>query len=217
VSIRAILDRLLADGFVIARSDGSQHDLRAVSISAAAGDALRSWVLREKASRTIEIGLGYGLSALHICEGLLQNEEADARHVVIDPFQTGRFASCGLQVLAEAGVGFLVEHHAEISQIALPRFLQEGRQFDLAFVDGNHRFDSVFVDLFFLGRLVRRGGVVVLDDYDLPGIRRAVSFFTANLGWTIEETAPPDDGHAWVVLRTARHSDERDFRHFVEF
>ena len=29
-----------------------------------------------------------------------------------------------------------VEHHAEESQIALPRFLSEGRRFDLASVDG---------------------------------------------------------------------------------
>lgn len=55
--------------------------------------------------------------------------------------------SCGLQVLEEAGVRSLVEHHAEMSQIALPQLLKEGRQFDLGFVDGNHRFDSVFVDL----------------------------------------------------------------------
>jgi hypothetical protein len=78
-------------------------------------------------------------------------------------------------------------------------------------------FDKVFLDLYYLGRLVHKGGVTILDDYDLPGIKRAASFFLNNLDWAIEETSPPDDKHAWVVLRTSEHEDTRDFRHFVEF
>jgi predicted O-methyltransferase YrrM len=215
--VRSVIERLDRDGFVVALADGSKHDLRTVSISPGEGEALRKWVSRENATQTLEIGLGYGYSALSICEGLILSGNPDARHVVLDPFQAGRFADCGLQVLEEAGVRVLVEYHAETSQTALPAFLKEGRQFDFGFVDGNHRFDSVFLDLFFLGKLLRKGGVVILDDYNLPGIKRAVSFFLTNLGWSIEETAPPEDEHHWVVLRTARDADNRDFRYFVEF
>lgn len=111
----------------------------------------------------------------------------------------------------------LVEFHAEESQIALPRFVQEGRVFDLAFVDGNHRFDGVFLDLVYLGRLVRPGGVVFLDDYQLPGIARAVSFFLTNLGWSVEEVSPTDETHQWVVLRTSTSPDTRDHEYFIEF
>jgi predicted O-methyltransferase YrrM len=215
--VRSVIERLNRDGFVVARADGSKNDVRTVSISTAEGEALRKWVSSENAKQTVEIGLGYGVSALYICEGLIRNANFDARHIVLDPFQKERFADCGLQVIEEAGVTPLVEYHAEGSQIALPAFLKEGRQFDFAFVDGNHRFDSAFVDLFYLGRLMRKGGVVILDDYNLPGIKRAVAFFLTNLDWTSEETAPPDYGHQWVVLRTARHADKRDFRYFVEF
>jgi predicted O-methyltransferase YrrM len=177
------------------------------------GEALRNWVSQEGAVQTIEIGLGYGISALHICEGLLLNGSPAARHVVLDPSQATRFADCGLQVLEEAGVGQLVEHHAEFSEIALPQFLREGRTFDLGFIDGNHRFDAVFLDLFYLGRLVRRGGILILDDYNSPGIKRAVSFFVNNLGWTVEDTIE-DYG---IVLRTALQADKRDYWNFVEF
>ena len=89
--------------------------------------------------------------------------------------------------------------------------------FDLAFVDGNHRFDGVFVDLFYLGRLVRPGGIVFLDDYQLPGVARAASFFTSNLGWTFEEISPADALHQWAVLRTSAVPDTRSFDHFVAF
>jgi predicted O-methyltransferase YrrM len=215
--IRATLDRLHAEGCVIAKADGTTHDIRGISIPARESEALTRWVRRENPARSIEIGLGYGVSALSICAGLVEGARPDARHVALDPFQTRRFADCGLQVLDEAGALPLVEHHDRISQIALPAFLEEGRRFDFAFVDGNHRFDAVFVDLFYLGRLLRRGGVVFLDDYDLPGVRRAVSFFLRNLDWRVEETSTQGDEHHWIVLRTADGEDERHFRYFVEF
>jgi predicted O-methyltransferase YrrM len=215
--VRGVISRLLREGTAIARSDGTLHDLFPVAASAAEGEALRDWVLWEKATRTVEIGFGYGISALHICEGLLENSGRESRHVAIDPNQATRFSDCGLQFLDEAGVGDMVELHAEDSQISLPRFLDEARSFDFAFVDGNHRFERVFVDLFYLGHLVRRGGIIFLDDYQLPGVARAASFFTSNLGWTTEEISPPDDLHQWTVLRTTTERDARPFDHFVDF
>lgn len=114
---------------------------------------------------------------------------------MIDPHQASSFASCGLQLLDEAGVRDLVELHAGESQVVLPRFVDDGRRFDLAFVDGNHRFDAVFVDLYFLGRLVHPGGVVSLDDYQLPGIAQTVSFFVNNVGWKLQEASRPHELH----------------------
>jgi predicted O-methyltransferase YrrM len=217
VRIRSVIDRLIGDGFTNVGADGSRHEVRTVSISVVEGEALTRWVRQEKAVKTIEIGLAFGISALRICEGLIESGNVDARHVALDPFQARSFSNRGLRALEEAGVISLVEFHAAMSQIALPAFLQEGRTFDFGFVDGNHRFDSVFLDLFYLGRLLRRGGVIFLDDYDLPGIRRAVSFYVANLGWRVEETSTTGHDHHWAVLRTAEAEDTRHFRHFVDF
>ena len=111
----------------------------------------------------------------------------------------------------------MVEHHAEASEIALPRFLGEARSFHLAFVDGNHRFDGVFLDLVFLGRLVRVGGIVFVDDYPLPAVARAVSFCVTNLGWTLEEVSAAADLHRWAVLRTSAGPDTRLFDYYVDF
>jgi hypothetical protein len=83
----------------------------------------------------------------------------------------------------------MVELHAEESQIVLPRFLHEGRRFDLAFV----------------------------DDYQLPAVARAASFFVTNLGWTIEEVSAADEHHRWAVLRTSTAPDTRRFDDFVDF
>ncbi len=215
--MRHVIDRLVRDGTVVARSDGTVHSLFPVAVGVAEGEALREWVMREGATQTIEIGLGYGISALFVCDGLLVNGNPAARHVVVDPYQETRFAGCGLQILEEAGLREMVEYYAEESQIALPRFLSERRRFDLAFIDGNHRFDGVFLDLVYLGRLVRAGGIVFVDDYQLPAVAHATSFFLTNLGWTLEEVSAPDDLHQWVVLRTAETPDTRPFDYYNDF
>ena len=215
--VREVITRLVRDGTAVARSDGTVHTLFPVAASAAEGEALQNWVTRVGASRTIEVGLGYGISALFVCEGLLTNGDATARHVVIDPYQPTRFGNCGLQFLDEAGVTEMVEYRAEESQVVLPRFLSEGRRFDLAFVDGNHRFDGVFLDLVYLGRLVHPGGVVFVDDYQLAAVARAVSFCVTNLGWTSEEMSAGDDLHQWAVLRTSDVRDTRPFDYYVDF
>lgn len=215
--IRQVIEQLLRERSAVARSDGTVHSLFPVAINGAEGEALRGWVEGEHATCTVEIGLGYGIAALFACEGLLANGGRQARHVAVDPYQATRFADCGLQFLDEAGVAELVEYHAEASEIVLPRFLAERRSFDLAFVDGNHRFDGVFLDLIYLGRLVRAGGILFVDDYQLPSVARAVSFCTTNLGWKVEEVSTDDGLHHWTVLRTPHVPPRRSFDHYVDF
>ena len=212
-ALRATVDRLSSRATVVADLDGSEYKIFPKALSRSESEAARDWITRERAAQTVEVGLGYGLSTLHICEGLLLSGVPDAGHVAMDPFQRSGFSDCGLQVLGEAGVRHLVEFHPTSSQVLLPQFLDEGRSFDLAFIDGNHRFDYVFVDLFYLGRLVKRGGIVILDDYNLSGIQKAVAFYLTNLQWRIEEVV---EDHS-VVLRTAEEPDERDFRYFADF
>jgi GrpB-like predicted nucleotidyltransferase (UPF0157 family)/predicted O-methyltransferase YrrM len=215
--VRGVIDRLVREGTAVSRSDGSTHRLFPVAATAAEGEVLQEWVTREDARRTIEIGLGYGISALFICMGLLRNADSNSRHVVVDPHQATRFANCGLQFLEEAGLAPLIDHYAEESQTALPRFLSEGRHFDLAFVDGNHRFDGVFLDLVYLGRLVQPGGIVFVDDYQLPSVARAASFCVTNLGWRLEAESSEDELHQWAVLRTSDAPDTRPFDYYVDF
>ena len=221
--VREVREQLFAAGTVVARADGRSRDLFPVAIGSEEGLALREWVRKEGALRTLETGLGYGISTLFICEALLENGES-GRHVAADPYQFSglpvhrtTYAGVGLQILEEAGVRDLVEFYAEESQIVLPRLLAEGRQFNLAFLDGNHRFEGVFLDLVYSGRLLDEGGVVFVDDTQLAGVRRAVDFCVANLDWVIEDGG--EEGlHEWLVLRTGpRDAFSRPFDQFVDF
>jgi len=195
-----------------------------VAIGPVEGAALRDWVVREGAQTTLEAGLAWAVGTLFVLDGLL-TVGASVRHVAADPWQfrglqshRTRFEGAGLAVLEEAGVRDLVEFHEEESQIVFPRLLSEGREFDLVFLDANHRFEGVFVDLFYAGRLLRDGGIVFVDDVQLPGVRRAVDFFVANLGWTVEDGGAEGAEHEWAIVRTGlRDAYLRPYFEFVEF
>lgn len=215
--VTEVISRLTESESVVARRDGTFHRIFPFAVHPREAEVLEEWVKREDAASTVEIGLGYGLSTLFICRGLLANGHESARHVALDPNQTRGFSACGLQAIDEAGLGAMVEFHEEASETGLPRLLVQGRSFDLAFIDGNHRFEFVFLDLMYLGRLVRPGKVVFLDDYQLPSIKKAVRFCTTNLEWALEEERVADDFHHWAVLRTPAVPLERTFDHFVDF
>lgn len=194
----------------------AEGEARRVAIGPAEGGSLREWVRREGARRTIETGLGYAVSTLFICEGLLANDP-EGRHVAIDPHLPNSHVDVGLRALEEAGVRELVEFHAAPSELVLPRLLAEGRRFDLAFLDGNHRFEGVFLDLVYCGRLLDEGSIAFVDDAQLPAVRRAAGFCATNLGWTVEEEGEEGE-HEWLVLRTGSHDAfVRPFARFVEF
>ena len=186
--IETVVNRIYARGSVDG-DHGNAVALRPHSIERAQGEALRDLAVAEDAGRTIEVGLALGMSALFLCQAVLPR---GGRHVAIDPFQRESWKGAGLRTLREAGVEEFVEVIEEESQLALPRLVGEGREFDLAFVDGDHRFEGVFLDLYFMTRLVRPGGLVVVDDMWMPAVRTAVAYVEKNLGATLEPDALPN-------------------------
>lgn len=185
------LARLIAE--IYERESVQGLDIFPHSVDRATGEALRDLAIAEGARRTIEVGLALGLSALFLCQAV---RERGGRHVAIDPFQDESWRGVGLRTLSDAGVADIVEVVEEESQLALPRLLSEGREFDFAFIDGDHRFEGVFLDLYYMTRLVQPGGLVVVDDMWMPSVRMAVAYVERNLGATLETAALPG-GFGW--------------------
>jgi predicted O-methyltransferase YrrM len=193
------VDEAFARG-ALTTADGTMTRLAPHSIERRQGEALRDLAIAEAAERTVEVGLALGVSALFLCQAVLRR---GGRHVAIDPFQRESWQGAGLRTLREAGVADVVEVIQEESQLALPRLVTEGREFDFAFVDGDHRFEGVFLDLYFMTRLVRGGGLVVVDDMWMPSVRTAVAYVERNLGAALERDALPD-AFRWTGRRLRR-------------
>ncbi len=124
-----------------------------------------------------------------ICEAA-DRTARDRKHIVIDPHQTKYWGGQGIAHLKAAGHGKYLEFHEEPSFQFIPDIVKAGQQIDLAFIDGWHTFDYVFVDFFFVDKMLRTGGVVVFDDADWPSIRPIIRYIIRNLPFSVHLTMP---------------------------
>jgi predicted O-methyltransferase YrrM len=179
--VRGVRRRLARDGPPWARDRADDFDT--VTVPERDCDALRDLLIAEGVQTVVEVGLAYGRSALAIGEALLTVDARRPLHVIIDPLQATEWSNAGWQMLRSAGLDAIARLVLEPSSLALPRLVAEGVAADAAFVDGSHRFHEVFVDLYFLRKIVRPGGLIVLDDHWWPSVRTAERYFEVNMGW----------------------------------
>lgn len=213
--------RLARDGPLWIREPG---DFRTVTVPEHDCDLLRDLLVAEGVGTVVEIGLAYGSSALAIGEALVTGGASRPLHVVIDPFQATVWSNVGWQLLRSAGLDDIARLVPRPSSVALPHLIEEGLTADAAFVDGSHRFHEVFLDLYFLRRIVRPGGVVALDDHWWPSVRTAVRYYETALGWRLIPdafaggTVDAATGHRrMAALRLPDPPVEPDFQDFRPF
>jgi predicted O-methyltransferase YrrM len=180
--VHEVRRRLAQDG--PPRTRPQERDFETISVPEHDADLLRDLLIAEGVGAVIEVGLAYAGSALAIGEALVAVDRPQARHVVIDPFQESVWSNVGWDLLCSAGLDPIATLVLAPSSIALAQLVTEGFVADAAFVDGSHRFHEVFVDLYFLRRIVRPGGLIILDDVWAPSVRTAARYFQQNLGWT---------------------------------
>jgi predicted O-methyltransferase YrrM len=168
--VRNVRQRLANDGPPWTRDHVDDFDT--VTVPERDCDALRDLLIAEGVETIVEIGLAYGRSALAIGEALVAVGATRPLHLIIDPMQATEWSHVGWQLLRSAGLDTIARLILQPSSMALPQLIAEQVTADAAFVDGSHRFHEVFVDLSFLRKIVRPGGIVVLDDHWWPGAHR---------------------------------------------
>src|SRR5438067_4682008 len=208
------VERVLAETYATGTVDGDEgHNfpIYPTGTDQHQGQAIRRLVVQEGARRTFEVGFALGLSTLHIAMGLLDAGHDDATHVAIDPTESQHWHGAGRRLVERAGLAGMVDIVEERSQMVLPRWFADEEQlvsFDLAFIDGDHRFDPCFVDIYYALPLVKPGGLIVVDDVWMPSVRMAVAFFEANVDLELLTDALPDAFHwhrrvPWRTIRSA--------------
>jgi predicted O-methyltransferase YrrM len=176
--MNAVLERILTtasvtDGEKVFSLRHPEFPGRVSHVDRATGDLLRRAVLDVQPQLSLEIGLAYGVSTLFICDAI-RSLPQPGRHIVLDPFQHGKWRGIGLRNVQDAGYQRIVDFHAEPSETYLPRLLEQGATLDLVFIDGLHRFDQVLVEFYFVNRLLRPGGIVLFDDAARRSVNRVL-------------------------------------------
>ena len=237
--------RSIYDAGYVTRADGDRIPLEPVGTQEKQGEYIRDLAIGIGATRIVETGLGLGLSSLFLCEALLASGDANAKLVTSDPLQKQVFDDAGLLTLEGAGLDDLWEFHRAPSMLVLPRLvdltlerpgagaeaysLGSVSAFDMAMIDGDHRFEGAFLDIYYAMGLVRPGGLIVVDDYWMPAVQLAVTYFETNM--SLERLPGPIDTgkrsvksllhRGWkpraVVLRRPAKVEFRPHDHFVRF
>ncbi|MFO0848059.1 MAG: class I SAM-dependent methyltransferase [Gemmataceae bacterium] len=192
-TIRRVVDAKRVD-----LPDGGAFEIKNC-ISAPEGEWLADLVARANPRRTVETGMGTGLSGLHIGLGLLRAAERHGtppgRHLAIDPCQQGDFwRGAGLAVRDQAGLADLFDHAGEPAEYVLPRMAAAGERVEFAFIDAYHRFENALLEFFYVDRMLPVGGLCVIDDTDWPSVWRVVRFALTHRGYEWVDALAVDQG-----------------------
>ena len=205
-----LLEQIYSTG-IVKTADGEEHQAFPTGVNRSLGDALYRIVRENNLKLTLEVGMAFGVSTLAICQALRDN--GGGKHVVIDPLQSTNYKSIGMLNLKRAGLDDLIEFYEQPSHLILPDLVRHDQKFELVFIDGNHLFDYVIVDVFYSQFLVSVGGQICLDDIDKLSVSKAFAFIVRNL----ENLSVIDQTERFCILRKVAEEDDRAWDHFKEF
>jgi predicted O-methyltransferase YrrM len=163
---------------------------------------LRELCLKLKPQRTLEVGMCFGGSALVFTASHRDLKHSPRhQHVAIDPFQTSFWDDAGAVAVERAGLEGFLDLRRSFSSLELPQLLLRDAMFDLVYIDGSHLFEDVFVDFYYVARLLAPGGIVAFDDCSDPNVAKVLAFIRKNLGGAFQEFGLNlyrfDKGRSW--------------------
>jgi predicted O-methyltransferase YrrM len=199
-------DRTITDVSEVFRRIQIPAANRYVSVRPVEGAFMHQWVKEHGLSRTLEVGLAYGASASCIMSA------HQGSHTCMDPFQE-RWDNLGLANLATLGYRERLDFHPGFSHDVLPQLLAAKRSFDFAFIDGNHLYDAIFVDFFYVDLLLQDQGYVLFHDAWMRGTQLVASFIKRNRKDYRRVRCPVKN----LILFQKIGQDRRISQHFHEF
>jgi predicted O-methyltransferase YrrM len=169
VPFSEILDDLYG-GIVKKTLAGHDREITPIqSIPRSAAQFVYDTVRTVRPTTAIEVGMAWGFSSVAICSALRDNGQGT--NIVVDPLQISLWEGVALAALD----GFGLKEHARFeerrSDQFLPAFWQhEKTRIQFAFIDGDHRVDAVFMDFYYVNKLLDEGGVIIFDDRQFSSV-----------------------------------------------
>lgn len=168
-------------------------DIFPMAISYEQGNYLSRAVDKFKPGLLIELGFRYGISSLWIQSAT----HPPKLHVIVDPYHHIPYPpkKSTIDDFIKKQKGVTLEEHMA-SQEYLAKALHDGEKADMVFIDASQWFDSVMTDMYFVSRVLRVGGRVIMRNIWSRPVRKALMFYIKNVAFTLEGFAPWEE---WVV------------------
>lgn len=191
---------------------------RLTSLSKTQAEFIYHFLKETKITKTLEVGLCYGCSTAHIIAA------TKSTHYAIDPWQKEIWNNLGIKNLKSLKLDQHLKILPELSHIALPKLLENGKKFDFAFIDGDHKFDTVMIDFYYVDLLLNINGYVLLDDVEMDGIKKVVDWITTNRLEYKRIDLPkntangdPNNNYNRLALFQKTSESQREWDHYNDF
>ncbi len=182
---------------------------RILPVKKAAGEFIYSLIKKNKLKSTIESGLGLGISAAYIISA------TKSKHIAIDPFyKTEWDSSIAMKNMKELGFTNLLVDHNDYSYNVLPQLAKKGHKLDFAFIDGDHRYDSIFIDYFYIDLMLKKKGFILFDDAWMRTTQLVASFIRTNKRNYKEISTSYKQ---FILFQKVKVEDNRSWYYFREF
>jgi predicted O-methyltransferase YrrM len=128
----------------------------------------------------LEVGCFEGRATVWLCENVLQE---GANYDIVDTFggtleEAGMGSASELLSKDKDAIFSTFKHNTsfhsdrinfniyrDYSQQALPRLVDQKKQYDFIYIDASHKADDTFVDAYYANKLLKPGGLIIFDDF----------------------------------------------------
>jgi len=136
--------------------------------------------MKGEIKNVLEVGCYEGRATVWLCENILNDDSIEYNYDIVDTFG-GSLNESGMSGTKERleednfiennfnhNISFFPNVNFNInkgfSQEILPRW-KYGEKYDLIYIDASHRADDTLVDGYYSHRMLKKGGIIIFDDY----------------------------------------------------
>jgi len=162
-------------------------------------------VKSQSCSCTLELGFSWGCSTAYIVAA------SNAPHVVVA--LRGQHTERGLHNIRKLGLAEFLTFIDGPSHLIFPRLINSRFQASFILANGTHRFEAALVDFFYCDKVLKSGGMLMIDEAWLPSIQMVSAFIRSNRTDYTEIATPTG---SQFLFRKERE-DVRAWNHFEPF
>ena len=146
------------------------------AIKGTEGNYLQYIINKYNYTNCLEVGCANGVSGFYI---LTANK--NTRLISVDPYQSTQWHNNGINMFKYFNLDNRHTLYEEKSYECLPRLINKyANTFDLIFIDGFHTFDYTLIDFFYSNLLLKKNGIIIIDDALHKGVSKCVKYIETN-------------------------------------